>query len=125
LHNPVIGLLPEYMPIAVLALPAAASLIAVRRKEIGGLEFAVYWFGSALFLFSPTLFAVAWMVGASDLAATLGFAPLEAAVLLVVGIVVLSGVIILAVRNRRLSKPEITVYLLGVAYMIPLGIRLG
>jgi hypothetical protein len=123
LHNPVIGLLPEYLPIAIFALPAAAFLIAVRRKEIDGLEAAVYWFGLGLVLFSAAMPWVAVTYGASELGAYLSASPYHAAGALLLAIAVTSALAILAWRNRRLSKPEIGVYLLGLVYWLYVGWR--
>jgi hypothetical protein len=35
-------------PVALIAILTAAFLVGVRRRAIGGLEFSLYWFGSAL-----------------------------------------------------------------------------
>jgi hypothetical protein len=35
-----------------------------------------------------------------------------------------SGLVILAWRNRRLSRPELALYLLGIAYWLSVWIRL-
>jgi len=48
----VVGQSPGFLPMGVLAIAAAVALIAVRRREIGGLEFAVYWFGLTLVLYA-------------------------------------------------------------------------
>lgn len=124
-NNPVIGLLPEYLPIAVLALPAAVSLIAVRRNEIGGLEFAVYWFGLTLFLYSAGIGLVtSTFFRATELGAFFEVRPYRAAAILLTS-AILSALAILAWRNRRLSRPELAVYLLGIAYWLYVYIRLA
>lgn len=113
------------LPISVLAIVTAASLLAVRRTEIGGLEFAVYWFGLALMLFWGTIPSVAQTFGASELGGQLAASPYNAAGLLLAGIAVASALAILLWRNRRLSGPEAAVYLLGAAYMAYVGLRLA
>jgi hypothetical protein len=117
------GSLPPYWPMATLALIAAASLIALRRSELGGLEFAVYWAGLAFFLFSGAIPYVTGTFGVSDLGARLHASAYAAAGLLLAGIIILSGLAILAWRNRRLSRPELAVYLLGIAYWLFVAAR--
>jgi hypothetical protein len=123
LYNLSTGSLPPYWPIATLALITAASLIALRRSEIGGLEFAVYWFGITLFLFSALIVSVTWTFGASDLGAALHVEPYPAAGILLAGVIILSGLAILAWRNRRMSMPELAIYLLGLAYWVFVAAR--
>jgi hypothetical protein len=117
--------LPEYLPIAVLALPAAISLIVVRRNKIGGLEFAVYRFGLTLFLYAAAI----GLVTSTFFRATEFGAFFEVRPRRIPGILLLSaigsGLAILAWRNRRLSRPELAVYLLGIAYWLYVWIRLA
>ena len=105
------------------ALPVlvAATLIAVRRKAIGGLEFAVYWFGVALILY--------W--GILPLAAVSGWGPAAAwsyfndvfgyrtAGIMLAGLVIVSALVLLLARAvlrwSTLSWPELAVYLIGIA----------
>lgn len=123
-NNPVLGLLPEYLPIAVLALPAAAALITVRRKEIGGLEFAVYWFGLTLFLYAAGIGLVtSTFFRATELGAFFEVRPRRAPGILLLSAIG-SGLAILAWRNRRLSRPELALYLLGIAYWLYVWMRL-
>jgi hypothetical protein len=121
-----------YAALLTSAFPvlAAATLIAVRRKAIGGLEFAVYWFGVALILY--------W--GILPLAAMSGWGPAAAwsyfndvfgyrtAGIMLAGVVILSALIILLARAVwrwfRLSWPEIAVYLIGVTYMLYVAVPL-
>jgi hypothetical protein len=95
------------------------------RSEIGGLEFAVYWFGLALILFWGTIPFVARTFGASELGANFAAEPSNAAGILLAGIAVLSALAILLWRNRRLGGPEAAVYLLGAGYMVYVGLRLA
>lgn len=98
----------------------AATLIAVRRKAIGGLEFAVYWFGVALILY--------W--GILPLAANSGGLVLfqrTAGIMLAGVVIVLALVLLLAsavLRRSRLSGPELAVYLIGIAYMLYVAVPL-
>ena len=108
----------------------AATLIAVRRKAIGGLEFAVYWFGVALILY--------W--GILPLAANSGWLPAAAwsyfndvfgyrtAGIMLAGVVIVSALILLlasaVLRRPRLSGPELAVYLIGIAYMLYVAVPL-
>ena len=113
------GLLTSALPVLV-----AATLIAVRRKAIGGLEFAVYWFGVALILY--------W--GILPLAAVSGWGPAAAwsyfndvfgyrtAGIMLAGLVIVSALVLLLARAvlrwSTLSRPELAVYLIGIAYML-------
>lgn len=119
------GLLTSAFPVLV-----AATLIAVRREAIGGLEFAVYWFGVALILY--------W--GILPLAANSGWLPAAAwsyfndvfgyrtAGIMLAGAVIVSALVLLlaraALRWSRLSGPELAVYLIGIAYMLYVAIPL-
>jgi hypothetical protein len=122
----IVGPLPSQPIIALLAVGAAVTLIAVRREEIGGLEFAVYWFGLVLLLFWA---AVPFLAG-SMLGTTLatyfdrneGY---RAAGIVLGAVAILSAVGIMLWRNRRMSGPEAAVYLLGAAYMLYVGARLA
>lgn len=118
LASMVLGQPPSFFPIAVVALAAAAALIVLRRKEMGGLEFAVYWFGLTLFIYAAGISLVVGTTQAAELRTDLYHA---AVTLLSTAIV--SGLAILAWRNRRLSKPELAVYLLGMAYWLFVGVR--
>ena len=119
------GLLTSALPVLV-----AATLIAVRRKAIGGLEFALYWFGVALILY--------W--GILPLAANSGWLPAPAwsyfndvfgyrtAGIMLAGVVIVSALVLLLARATlrwsRLSGPEIAVYLIGIAYMLYVAVPL-
>lgn len=52
LYSAIFAQAVNYLPIAAVALVMAVSLITVRRNEIGGLEFVVYWFGVTLVLYA-------------------------------------------------------------------------
>jgi hypothetical protein len=123
LYNLSTGPLPPYWPIATLALITAASLIALRRSEIGGFEFAAYWAGLAFFLFAGAIPFATTTVGLSRLGVSLHANPYVAAGLLLAGVIILSGLMTLAWRNRRLSKPELAVYLLGIVYWLFVAVR--
>jgi len=120
----VVGQSPGFLPMGVLAIAAAVALIALRRKEMGGLEFAVYWFGLTLVLYAAGIALVtATFFRITELGAFFEVRPRRAP-----GIVLLSaigsGLAILAWRNRRLSRPELALYLLGIAYWLSVWIRL-
>jgi len=108
----------SFLPLAIVALAVAAALVVLRRNEIGSLEFAVYWFGLTLFIYAAGISLVASLAQAAELRTDLYHA---AVTLLSTAIV--SGLAILAWRNRRLSKPELAVYLLGIAYWLFVGVR--
>ena len=118
------GLLTSGLPILT-----AASLLAVRRTEIGGVEFAVYWFGLALILFWGILPLAAEPVAASAIGPyfedIFGY---RSAGIVLAGVVIFSALIILLARvlwrRWRLSGPEIAVYLIGVAYMLYVAVPL-
>ncbi|MGE5261695.1 MAG: TIR domain-containing protein [Actinomycetota bacterium] len=114
-----LGQPPSFLPIAVVALAAAAALIVLRRNEMGGLEFAVYWFGLTLFIYAAGISVVVSATPAAELRTSV----YDAAVLLLSAAIV-SGAAILAWRNRRLSKPELAVYVMGLAYWAYAGLRL-
>jgi hypothetical protein len=118
LGSMVLGQPPSFLPIAVVALAAGAALIVLRRKEMAGLEFAVYWFGLTLFIYAAAISLVVSTTAAEELRTDV----YDAAVILLSAAIV-SGVAILAWRNRRLSKPELAVYLLGLAYWAYVGMR--
>jgi hypothetical protein len=119
------GLLTSGLPVL-----AAATLIAVRREAIGGLELAVYWFGVALILY--------W--GILPLAANSGWLPEAAwsyfkdvfgyrtAGIMLAGVVIVSALALLlaraVLRRSRLSGPELAVYLIGVGYMLYVAVPL-
>lgn len=120
------GTINADLPIAGLALLTAVSLIAVRRTEIGGLEFAVYWFALALILFWGTIPLIAEPAAASALGTYFtDNAGYRAAGIVLAGIAVISALAILLWRRSRLSGPETAVYLLGAAYMVSVGLRLA
>jgi hypothetical protein len=120
------GTINADLSIAGLAFVTSASLLAVRRGEIGGLESAVYWFGLALILFWGTISLIAAPLASSGLATYLNDnAGYRAAGIVLAGIAMVTALAILLWRNRRLSGPEATVYLIGIAYMIYVGIRLA
>jgi hypothetical protein len=120
------GTINADLPIAGLAFVTSASLLALRRSEIGGLESAVYWFGLALILFWGTISSVAGPLASSGLATYLndntGY---RAAGILLAGIAIVTALSILLRRSRRLSGPEAAVYLIGMAYMLYVSIRLA
>jgi hypothetical protein len=125
LYNVIVAQTLSYLPIAALALIMAVSLIAVRRSEIGGLEFAVYWFGFSLFLYAAGVSLVtSTFFRTTELGAFFEVRPNRAPAILLT-IAILSALAILAWRNRRLSRPEIAVYMLGVAYWLYVLMRLG
>jgi ElaB/YqjD/DUF883 family membrane-anchored ribosome-binding protein len=115
----VLGQPPSFLPIAVLAFVAAAVLVVLRRKELGGLEFAVYWFGLTFFVYAAGISLVLSTAQAAELRDDLYYAGM-----IVLSAAIMSGLAILAWRNRRLSKPELAVYLLGLAYWAYVGMRL-
>ena len=124
LYSAMLAQAVNYLPIAVLALVMAGSLLAVRRKEIGGLEFAVYWFGLTLFLYAA---GIALVTNPSfrltELGAFFEVRPRRAPGILMLSAIG-SGLAILAWRNRRLSRPELALYLLGIGYWLFMWIRL-
>ncbi|MGH6832958.1 MAG: hypothetical protein ACRECM_08055, partial [Methyloceanibacter sp.] len=120
----VVGQSPGFLPMGVLAIAAAVALIALRRKEIGGLEFAVYWFGLTLFLYAAGIGLVtSTFFRTTELGAFFEVRPNRAPGILLLSATA-SGLAILAWRNWRLSRPELAVYLLGIAYWIYVWIRL-
>jgi hypothetical protein len=114
-----LGQPPSFLPIAAVALAAAVALIVLRRNEMGGLEFAVYWFGLTLFIYAAGISVVVSATPAAELRTSV----YNAAVFLLSAAIV-SGAAILAWRNRRLSKPELAVYVMGLAYWAYAGLRL-
>lgn len=115
---------PSYLPIAALAIVMAAWLITVRRNAIGGLEFAVYWLGFTLFLYAAGISLVtSTFFQATELGAFFDIRPRRAPGILLLSAIG-SGLAILAWRNRRLTRPELALYLLGLAYWISIWIRL-
>jgi hypothetical protein len=78
---------------------------------------AVYWVGFTLFIYAAGISLVISMAQAAELRTDLYHA---AATLLSAAII--SGLAILAWRNRRLSKPELTVYFFGLAYWAYVGL---
>jgi hypothetical protein len=120
----VVGQSPGFLPMGVLAIAAAVALIVLRRKEMGGLEFAVYWFGLTLFLYAAGIALVtSTFFRATELGAFFEVRPRRAPGILALSATA-SGLAILAWRNWRLSRPELAVYLLGIAYWIYVWIRL-
>ncbi len=120
----VVGQSPGFLPMGVLAIAAAVALIALRRKEMGGLEFAVYWFGLTLVLYAAGIALVtATFFRITELGAFFEVRPRRAPGILLLSAIG-SGLAILAWRNRRLSRPELALYLLGIAYWIYVWIRL-
>jgi hypothetical protein len=109
---------PSYLPIAALAILMAAWLITVRRNAIGGLEFAVYWLGFTLILYAAEMGLVtSTFFRATELGAFFEVRPNRAPAILLLSVIV-SALAILAWRNRRLSRPELAIYLLGIAYAL-------
>jgi hypothetical protein len=110
---------------AALGIGAGVALIALRRKEIGGLEFAVYWFGLTLFLYVlGTGLVTSTFFRTSELGAFFEARPLRAPAILIWSVIG-SALAMLAWRNRRLSKPEAAIYVLGIAYWLYALLRLG
>jgi hypothetical protein len=109
----------------------AATLITVRREAIGGLEFAVYWFGVALILYwgiLPIATQSGWVTAAwSYFNDVFGY---RTAGIMLAGVVILSALAILLCRlaisrwRGSLSWPELAVYLIGVAYMLYVAVPL-
>jgi hypothetical protein len=123
LYSAMLAQAVNYLPIAALSLVMAGSLVAVRRKEIGGLEFAVYWVGLTLFLYAA---GIALVTNPSFRLTELGAffeVPRRAPGILMLSAIG-SGLAILAWRNRRLSRPELALYLIGIAYWLFMWIRL-
>jgi hypothetical protein len=119
----IIGPLAIYPVVAVLAIGTGVALIVLRRKEIGGLEFAVYWFGLTLFLYALGIALVtSTFFRTTELGAFFEVRPLRAPAILIL-VAIGSALAILAWRNRRLSWPELAVYLLGIAYWLYVGVR--
>ena len=120
----VVGQSPGFLPMGVLAIAAAVALLAVRRNEIGGLEFAVYWVGLTLFLYAAGIALVTnTSFRLTELGAFFEVRPRRAPGILMLSAIG-SGLAILAWRNRRLSRPELALYLLGIAYWLFMWIRL-
>jgi hypothetical protein len=110
---------------AALGIAAGVALIVLRRQEIGGLEFAVYWFGLTLFLYAlGTGLVTSTFFRTTELGAFFEVSPLRVPAILISSAMV-SALAILTWRNRRLSKPEAAVYLLGIAYWLYALARLG
>ena len=123
LYSAMLAQAVNYLPIAALSLVMAGSLVAVRRNEIGGLEFAVYWVGLTLFLYAA---GIALVTNPSFRLTELGAffeVPRRAPGILMLSAIG-SGLAILAWRNRRLSRPELALYLIGIAYWLFMWIRL-
>jgi hypothetical protein len=119
----IVGPLAIYPVVAVLAIGTGVALIVLRRKEIGGLEFAVYWFGLTLFLYALGIALVtSTFFRTTELGAFFEVRPLRAPAILIL-VAIGSALAILAWRNRRLSWPELAVYLLGIAYWLYVGVR--
>jgi hypothetical protein len=119
----IIGPLAIYPVVAVLAIGTGVALIVLRRKEIGGLEFAVFWFGLTLFLYALGIALVtSTFFRTTELGAFFEVRPLRAPAILIL-VAIGSALAILAWRNRRLSWPELAVYLLGIAYWLYVGVR--
>ena len=120
-------------PFLTAGLPVltAAALVAARRREMTGLEFAVYWFGVALILFWGILPLAAEPAAASALGPYFkdiyGY---RTAGIVLAGVVVLSALAILLCRlafrwRSPLSGPELAVYLIGIAYMLYVAVPLA
>jgi hypothetical protein len=102
-----------------VAVPAAAIFVWLRRAKITGLEFSVYWAGLVLLLFWGMI---------SHLASTTAIAELDArlfagngyriAAMMLSGLFAISAMVILAWRRSKLTRQEITVYGLGLAYLL-------
>lgn len=103
------------------------TLIAVRRKAIGGLEFAVYWFGVALILYwgSLPIAAQSALLPWSYFNDVFGY---RTAGIMLAGVVIVSALVLLLARAvlrwSRLSGPELAVYLIGIAYMLYVALPL-
>jgi hypothetical protein len=102
-----------------IAIVTAAALIFLRRAKIGGLEFAVYWFGLALVLFWGTISFLAEPVASSAIGTYFNdIYGYRSAGIVLSGVVVLSALAILLLRRSKLNGPELAVYLIGVANML-------
>ena len=55
-------------PVALIAILTAAFLVGVRRRAIGGLEFSLYWFGSALMVLWGSISFLAGLLAGSAIA---------------------------------------------------------
>jgi hypothetical protein len=105
---------------AAIAIFTAAVLIAIRRSQVGGLEFAVYWLGVAIVLF--------WAIAPLVINLGMGFALgtyfsdgaswYRSVVVALAAAVIISALITLLWRRSRLNGPEIAVYLIGIAYAL-------
>ena len=103
----------------------AAWRITVRRNAIGGLEFAVYGFGLTLVLYAAGISLVAsTFFRATELGAFIEVRPRLAPGILLLSAIG-SGLAILAWRNRRLTRPELALYLLGIVYWLYVWMRLA
>lgn len=124
LYSAIFAQAVNYLPIAAVALVMAVSLIAVRQNEIGGLEFPVYWFGLTLVLYAAGIALVtSTFFRITELGAFFEVRPRRAPGILLLSAIG-SGLVILACRNRQLSRPELALYLLGIAYWLSVWIRL-
>jgi hypothetical protein len=95
-----------------IAIVTAAALIFLRRAKIGGLEFAVYWFGLALVLFWGTISFLAEPVASSAIGTYFNdIYGYRSAGIVLSGVVVLSALAILLLRRSKLNGPELAVYL--------------
>jgi hypothetical protein len=97
----------------------------VRRNAIGGLEFAVYWLGFTLILYAAGMGLVtSAFFRATELGAFFEVRPRCAPGILFLSAIG-SGLAILAWRNRRLTRPELALYLLGIVYWLYVWMRLA
>jgi len=114
-------------PVALIAILTAAFLVGVRRRAIGGLEFSLYWFGSALMVLWGSISFLAGALAGSAIGDYFNdtIHGYRSAGIVLSSIAIASAMLIMLVRNRKLSGPEATVYLLGAAYMASVAYRLA
>jgi len=109
------------------ALITLAMLVVIRRARIDGLEASVYWLGTAIVAFWAMLPLLAATTMMAELDASLtGGNGYKLAGLTLAALMALSAVLILLWRwwKAKLSRPEATVYLLGIVFAFATAIRL-
>jgi hypothetical protein len=100
-----------------IAILSATALCILRRGTMRGLEASVYWLGLTMvgfWAFLPWVGKAGWIyVLSGRLTSPAG--AIQAAGLLLAGLIALSAAAILLSRRTRFSGPELAVYLMGVA----------
>ena len=124
-----VGTINADLPMSAIALLSAGFLIAIRRTRIGGLEFAVYWFGLVLLLRWGIVPFVVEPAAASPIGTYFSDnAGYRAAGIVLAGVVILSALVMLLARGvlrwSRLSWPEIAIYVIGITYMLYIAVPL-